>query len=144
MVSRGIPLASTSCVFCDVSDEDLHHCFFLCPRVEMVWRKIWSWWGIASPRPTYLEFLNMDIPTSRKNNIINVVFKATCVVSLWSIWAWRNRIFHAEDSEVEKLKLEDPFASIQKLSGFWISNRSRNIRIDLDFWVSNPTAVSER
>ncbi|KAJ9542726.1 hypothetical protein OSB04_029232 [Centaurea solstitialis] len=141
MVNRGVPLASTACVFCDSREEDLQHCFFLCPRVETVWRKIWSWWGITIPRPTALEFLKFDVFTDRKNDFSIAALKATCVVALWHIWAWRNKIFHAEDSQALRIKLEDPFASIQKMSGFWLANRCRKISIDVDSWVASPLAA---
>nr|GEZ70892.1 RNA-directed DNA polymerase, eukaryota, reverse transcriptase zinc-binding domain protein [Tanacetum cinerariifolium] len=47
--SRGVPLSSSLCPFCDDENEDLEHGLIKCSKVVPVWSKIWSWWGLATP-----------------------------------------------------------------------------------------------
>ncbi|PWA93476.1 RNA-directed DNA polymerase, eukaryota, Reverse transcriptase zinc-binding domain protein [Artemisia annua] len=48
LCQRGIDLPTSVCLFCGLSNESRDHCFFLCPKVKVVWLKFWSWWKVPS------------------------------------------------------------------------------------------------
>ncbi|GJT47605.1 RNA-directed DNA polymerase, eukaryota, reverse transcriptase zinc-binding domain protein [Tanacetum coccineum] len=43
---RGVNIASLCCPFCASDTEEIDHCFIKCPRVVVVWRKVWRWWHL--------------------------------------------------------------------------------------------------
>ncbi|GKA23873.1 RNA-directed DNA polymerase, eukaryota, reverse transcriptase zinc-binding domain protein [Tanacetum coccineum] len=53
--SQGVPLSSSLCPFCDNEIKDIEHSLIKCSKVLLVWRKIWSWWGLATT--TYFSSL---------------------------------------------------------------------------------------
>ena len=116
----------SACAFCDNAIEDLDHCAINCPFVLLIWRKVWCWWNLASP-VAFPSFLISDIArgiidpagNSKMGKILHGVFQ----VSLWAIWKWRNKIVNASTDSSPKIKEEDIFPSIQRLSRTWIAAR---------------------
>ncbi|GJY11202.1 RNA-directed DNA polymerase, eukaryota, reverse transcriptase zinc-binding domain protein [Tanacetum coccineum] len=58
--------------------------------------------------------------------------------ALWAIWKWRNRIVNAPADTTPKIKEEDIFPSIQRLSRTWIAARSAFNQANWDVWISRP------
>ncbi|KAJ9535108.1 hypothetical protein OSB04_un001812 [Centaurea solstitialis] len=54
---KGISVQSMDCILCGKDVETMDHCFFSCPISNALWRKIWAWWDLKSPRlSTVSEF----------------------------------------------------------------------------------------
>ncbi|GJY12295.1 hypothetical protein Tco_0381604 [Tanacetum coccineum] len=124
--SRGVPIASVMCPFCDNATENEVRCLLYCPRVVKVWRKVWSWWnlGLSNVFPHF--FIRdialgsvSDMGCNRLNKILHGVFQC----SLWAIWTWRNKLVNANLEDVISIREEDIFPSIQRLSKAWIAAR---------------------
>ncbi|PWA35694.1 hypothetical protein CTI12_AA607070 [Artemisia annua] len=43
LICRGNSLPSANCLFCGLEEESRDHCFVSCPRIKIIWLKIWSW-----------------------------------------------------------------------------------------------------
>ncbi|GKE72876.1 hypothetical protein Tco_1534917, partial [Tanacetum coccineum] len=71
---------------------------------------------------------------SRLNKVLHGVLQFT----LWSIWKWRNRITHADLDVAAKIKEEDIFPGIQRVSKNWISARLKACTPNWDVWISRP------
>ncbi|GKD95928.1 hypothetical protein Tco_1379825 [Tanacetum coccineum] len=59
-------------------------------------------------------------------------------ISLWAIWKWRNRIVNASADSSPKIKEEDIFPAIQRLSRTWIAARLVSNSANWDVWISRP------
>ncbi|GJZ69623.1 RNA-directed DNA polymerase, eukaryota [Tanacetum coccineum] len=57
---------------------------------------------------------------------------------LWAIWKWRNKLVNSHLGEASKIKDEDIFSSIQRLSNTWISARLSLNLAKWDCWVARP------
>ncbi|GKA96822.1 reverse transcriptase domain, reverse transcriptase zinc-binding domain protein, partial [Tanacetum coccineum] len=90
-----------------------------------LWLKLLNWWKCGSPVSFSLAdiLLNRITFPGRSQRAVRALHRA-CYVPLWSIWRWRNKLLHASSMEVDGIKHEDIFLSIQRLSLLWISNRS--------------------
>ncbi|GJW39731.1 reverse transcriptase domain, reverse transcriptase zinc-binding domain protein [Tanacetum coccineum] len=119
LFSHGVSLPSYLCLFCDTEIEDIGHCLISCPKVVLVWRKIWSWWGL--PLPTY--FPSFSIKDIALGKIGSYSFAKTCKAlhgvfqcALWSIWKWRNKVVNAHQEAINGVKKEDIFPFVQRIS----------------------------
>ncbi|GKE97480.1 hypothetical protein Tco_0020831, partial [Tanacetum coccineum] len=77
---------------------------------------------------------NVNIPgDSNLIKAMNGVFQIT----LWAIWNWRNRLIHATGEDIESIKMEDIFPSIQRMAKLWMSARiSSKLKTDWNCWVA--------
>ncbi|GJY43114.1 hypothetical protein Tco_0431327 [Tanacetum coccineum] len=94
-------------------------------QTRTLWLKLWNWWKCCSTGPLSLAdiLLNRITFSGRSQGAVRALY-GVCYVLLWSIWRWRNKLLHASSIEVDGIKHEDIFPSIQKLSLLWMSNRS--------------------
>ncbi|GKA08346.1 putative RNA-directed DNA polymerase [Tanacetum coccineum] len=138
---RGINMASNICPFCNTCVEDIEHCLINCSHSLAIWRKIWSWWNMPSPL-SFPSFSIRDIAlgniglngSSRISKVVHGVF----LTVVWSIWNWRNRIVNAQPDAIAKIKGEDIFPSIQRLSMTWIAARLASLPANWNSWVAKP------
>ncbi|GKD76546.1 hypothetical protein Tco_1339167 [Tanacetum coccineum] len=98
---------------CKSEVEDLDHCLINCPKVLLVWRKIWSWWCLDPP-VTFPSFSISDIALGRiglhgchrTKKVLNAFFQC----SIWAIWKWRNKVVNVDVDSVSSIKEEDIFS----------------------------------
>ena len=104
--------------------------------------KLWNWWKCGSPGSISLadNTLNRIALSGRSQGFVKALYGA-CYVLLWSIWKWRNKLLHASTEEVNSIKHEDIFPSIQRLSLLWLANRSRRDNISWRDWILNPCEI---
>ncbi|GJZ50986.1 RNA-directed DNA polymerase, eukaryota, reverse transcriptase zinc-binding domain protein [Tanacetum coccineum] len=126
LASRHITLASSDCPFCDIKVEQVVHCLIRCPRVIPIWRKIWSWWSLATP----ISFPSFSITDIAMGNIgsggcmhMRKVLNGVFQIALWVIWNWRNRVIYASGDLIAKTIEDDVFPAIQRVSNSWIAAR---------------------
>ncbi|GKA81793.1 RNA-directed DNA polymerase, eukaryota [Tanacetum coccineum] len=114
LMARGIVLPTYNCPFCGLVIEDSDHVLVRCQKVCGIRRKMWSWWSL--PPPT-------SFPP----------------ITLWATWNWRNRLIHATGEDIESIKMEDIFPSIQWMAKLWMSARiSSKLKTDWNCWVARP------
>ncbi|GJZ78840.1 putative RNA-directed DNA polymerase [Tanacetum coccineum] len=137
---RGINMASNLCPFCNTCVEDIEHCLINCSHSLAIWRKIWSWWNM----PSLLSFPSFSIKDIALGNIglngssrISKVVHGVFLTVVWSIWNWRNRIVNAQPDAIAKIKGEEIFPSIQRLSMTWIA-RLASLPANWNSWVAKP------
>ncbi|GKB76415.1 RNA-directed DNA polymerase, eukaryota, reverse transcriptase zinc-binding domain protein, partial [Tanacetum coccineum] len=142
LIAQGVALPSSNFPLCDSEVEDIRHILVKCPNVNMMWRKIWSWWNLPPPI-SFPSFSISDIALGNLNiqgcpkivKAINGVFQIT----LWAVWSWRNRLTHAIGDGIIKIKNKDLFPGIQRISKLWMSARIRsNVKADWKCWVAKP------
>ncbi|GJS88192.1 RNA-directed DNA polymerase, eukaryota, reverse transcriptase zinc-binding domain protein [Tanacetum coccineum] len=138
---HGIQIYNPSCVFCDDNVETRDHCFYTCPKIKIIWLKIWSWWKAP---PTFHPSLD-DILTGGSYFSIDKrkskIFHAVCMTFIWYIWAWRNKIIHATTiEEANSARYEDVFLAVQRQSLLWISNRAPSRLSSWISWIHHPYA----
>ncbi|GKC54885.1 RNA-directed DNA polymerase, eukaryota, reverse transcriptase zinc-binding domain protein [Tanacetum coccineum] len=61
--------------------------------------------------------------------------------SIWAVWNWRNKLVHAPLDDRAKVREDDIFPSIQRLSKTWISARSNIPSSYWSVWISNPRSL---
>ncbi|KAJ9560034.1 hypothetical protein OSB04_005194 [Centaurea solstitialis] len=127
LLRRGVVLQDSTCVLCNSGLDVVDHCLFTCSKVDGIWRKVWSWMRLSGGRLKSTEEFQFKLfPPSRSKSWVSS-FGAICMVTLWCIWNWRNRILHAESPRVlEALDHEDLFPQIQRLSALWAFHRGRS------------------
>ncbi|GJS84445.1 RNA-directed DNA polymerase, eukaryota, reverse transcriptase zinc-binding domain protein [Tanacetum coccineum] len=127
LASRGVILEPANCPLYDNIIEDLDHCVMKCPVILPIWRKVWSWWDMV-PRVVFPSFTISDIARGIidpfSNSKIGKIRQGVFQIALWAIWKWRNKIVNASADTTPKIKEEDIFPTIQRLSRTWIGARS--------------------
>ncbi|GKC57666.1 hypothetical protein Tco_1085264 [Tanacetum coccineum] len=71
----------------------------------------------------------------KTGKILQCVFQIT----LWAVWKWRNRIVNAPSDSISKIKDEDIFSGIQRLSKTWIADRISPKSANCDVWITRPS-----
>ncbi|GJZ51411.1 hypothetical protein Tco_0605926 [Tanacetum coccineum] len=71
----------------------------------------------------------------KTGKILQGVFK----IILWAVWKWRNRIVNAPSDSISKIKDEDIFSGIQRLSKTWIADRLSPKSANWDVWITRPS-----
>ncbi|KAJ9560860.1 hypothetical protein OSB04_006020 [Centaurea solstitialis] len=137
--ARGIQVESTNCVFCGLEREDLDHCLFRCCKVEVIWRKVWSWCKISAPRFDSVASFNNLLRFHGQDQVKTKIFHAISLVTLWAIWGWRNKVAHSDHDNIVKCLQEDIFPSVQRLAALWIVNRSPKAEICWRQWALSPS-----
>nr|GEZ00479.1 ribonuclease H-like domain-containing protein [Tanacetum cinerariifolium] len=93
----------------------------------LFWKDPWCRSGVrlmeSFPRLFALESHRDCNITSIGNPKVGKVLQGVFQISLWAIWKWRNRIMNAITDSILKIKEEDVFPIIQRLSKTWIAAR---------------------
>ncbi|GKC01005.1 RNA-directed DNA polymerase, eukaryota, reverse transcriptase zinc-binding domain protein, partial [Tanacetum coccineum] len=144
LLRRGlINLDSSSCFFCGSDVESKEHCFLSCPKIKLIWLKIWSWWKVPPLFNHSLDDILHGI-SLHSNNWKAKLFHAICLGCIWSVWAWRNRILHASSDEEKSCALrEDIFPAVQGMLLLRTSNRAPKIRFSWANWILCPNELLE-
>ena len=50
LILKGLEVHNPNCVMCNARRHELDHCLFTCPKIDGLWRKIWSWLGMSANR----------------------------------------------------------------------------------------------
>ncbi|GJZ35303.1 hypothetical protein Tco_0581120 [Tanacetum coccineum] len=115
-------------------------CLVVCPRAKAIWRKIRSWWNLA----THVSFPSFDVLDISMNKVVdlgcsrlNKVIQGVFQCGLWAIWKWRNKLDHASSNDRARVLQEDIFLSIQRLSKIWILARCKITGCNWSCWISN-------
>nr|GEX01325.1 hypothetical protein [Tanacetum cinerariifolium] len=113
--------------------ESVEHCLIKCPRVSLVWRKIWGWWHFDYP-VSFPSFCILDIGLGKIGNFscprLNKVLNGVLQCVIWVVWKWRNKVVNAPLDSITSAKSEDIFPYIQRLSKLWIAARCSSIPFD--------------
>lgn len=88
-----------------------------------------------------IESLKSGLSSLASKSLSRELFTLTCSAVLWFIWSWRNRIHHADDERAGKIKLEDPFPSVQRTVALWVQFRGKKRGLCLDRWCQNPMSA---
>ncbi|GJR12182.1 putative RNA-directed DNA polymerase, eukaryota, reverse transcriptase zinc-binding domain protein, partial [Tanacetum coccineum] len=125
-----------------LEDEDVNHILISCSRVLPVWMKVWSWWSLDPP-VSFPPFSNDDVACGNLPDIgdasLAKVLQGVFQIALLVLWNWRNRVVYAPLDMSDKIKAEDVFPSIQRLSLLWISARfSSKKNANWNCWTSKP------
>ncbi|GKA76737.1 ribonuclease H-like domain-containing protein [Tanacetum coccineum] len=127
LIMRGVILNSTSCPFCDTSEESIDHYLISCYVVVPIWRKVWAWWGLVLP-VSFSSFSISDISLAiigfLNNPVLSKILHGGFQCVIWAIWKWRNKVVNASFASLIDAKNEDIFPSIQRLSKLWIAARA--------------------
>ncbi|PWA49680.1 reverse transcriptase domain, Zinc finger, CCHC-type, Isoprenoid synthase domain protein [Artemisia annua] len=127
--------------------------FFILPRrmngygtskaqIKLIWLKIWSWWKVPPLFNPSLDDILEGIPSLFPNKWKAKLFHVICLGFIWSVWAWRNRIFHASSDEEKSCALnEDIFPAVQRLLLLWTSNRAPKNRFSGANWILRPNEL---
>ncbi|GKC82420.1 cysteine-rich receptor-like protein kinase [Tanacetum coccineum] len=91
--NRGLDVGSVLCPFCSNAPEDANH-LLTCPRVLTIWRKVFSWWKMDFPSNLSLSLLASSVAHLPHNKAVAKVFQGVCLIALWCISYWRNRLVH--------------------------------------------------
>ena len=50
LLRRGVPVTSTLCALCNLSEESSQHLFLACEFAQQVWSRCYRWIGILGPQ----------------------------------------------------------------------------------------------
>ncbi|GKE53853.1 hypothetical protein Tco_1489009, partial [Tanacetum coccineum] len=127
------------CAFCEVHLESTNHCFFSCPKIKILWLKIWDWWKAPGSFNPSLEDILKGIAGFSEYKRVSKSFHAVSMTVIWHVWTWRNKIIHAASiEEANSARHEDNFSTVQRLSLLWIFNRAPFRSHSWDSWVRQP------
>ncbi|GJY68736.1 RNA-directed DNA polymerase, eukaryota, reverse transcriptase zinc-binding domain protein [Tanacetum coccineum] len=123
-ISRGVSLPSPRCPFCDAEKEDIEHFLIKCAKVVPVWRKVWSWWGLATPTffPSFsIKDVALGNVGSSRCAKTHKVLQGFFLCALWSIWKWQNKVVNVKQESIDGVKKEDIFPFVQRMAKDLIS-----------------------
>nr|GEV35802.1 RNA-directed DNA polymerase, eukaryota, reverse transcriptase zinc-binding domain protein [Tanacetum cinerariifolium] len=133
------PSGSKSLLCCGDHTESTNHCFFSCPKIKILWLKIWNWWKAPGSFNPSLEDILKRITDFSKDKRVSKTFHAVCMIVIWHVWTWRNKIIHAASiEEANSACHEDNFSVVQRLSLLWIFYRAPFRTRSWDLWVRQP------
>ncbi|GJV41127.1 reverse transcriptase domain, reverse transcriptase zinc-binding domain protein [Tanacetum coccineum] len=71
------------------------------------------------------------------------ILQGVCLVTLWSVWKWRNKVAHFTIESKYKEQGADNFSMIQANSLLWISNRwsKKSVIPNWKSWVNRPRGI---
>ncbi|GKC50812.1 ribonuclease H-like domain-containing protein [Tanacetum coccineum] len=105
------------------------------------WIPYKSWWNLDSP-VTFPSFLVLDIAAGtikpNGNSQAVKVMQGVFQIALWALWKWRNRLVNASTDLRSRVKDEDIFSAIQRLSNTWIAARLSPKPTNWDVWIARP------
>ncbi|GJY78321.1 RNA-directed DNA polymerase, eukaryota, reverse transcriptase zinc-binding domain protein [Tanacetum coccineum] len=141
---RGLDIPSVLCPLCNDAPESVNHLFLHCSKVKLVWFKCLSWWGVST------VIHNMSVKEVIAGSFMKLlppclqnIFQGVCLVTLWSVWKWINKVAHATIEFKSKEHDADIFSMIQANSLLWISNRwsKKSVIPNWKSWVTRPRGI---
>ncbi|GKA85423.1 RNA-directed DNA polymerase, eukaryota [Tanacetum coccineum] len=133
LARRGVLVPSSSCLICNVSDEDLAHLLFRCDLAIEVTRLVYRWWNLVwIPLDSYISWLSW-IKALRMNSRSKSVLEGVFYTAWWSIWSYRNQILFS----AKKPRKEVLFDDIVMRSFTWCIARSKNT-FRWENWLQHP------
>ncbi|GJR61903.1 putative RNA-directed DNA polymerase [Tanacetum coccineum] len=86
------------------------------------------------------QFASLKNQIGRSQGAVRALYGVSYML-LWSIWRWHNKLLHASLTEVDGIKHEDIFPSIQRLFLLWMSIRSGRDNMNWRDWSLNPCEI---
>nr|GEW16974.1 hypothetical protein [Tanacetum cinerariifolium] len=114
LITRWVDIPSFLYPYYKAEEESLDHCLIKCPKIILLWRKVWSWWRFDST----ISIIALSISDNAMGKIV-----------------------HASSESVESVRSFDIFPSIQRLSKVWISSRCSLKDSSWSCWISNPRDI---
>ncbi len=134
LASRGLEIADIRCPLCQSGEETVDHIMARCSFASCLWQKVLAWWQL--PRTTPLDTKDA-LSMSWSQGLpgwIQKIWQAVCCVTCWIIWKARNSYVFKDTSVTGMQMLGD----IQFFSFFWISHRSKRMKLAWVDWLLNP------
>ncbi|GJX20869.1 putative RNA-directed DNA polymerase [Tanacetum coccineum] len=139
LMARGVILLSINCPFCGLEPEVLDHVLVRCHRVCGIWRKVWSWWNLPPP-VTFPSFSAVEVASGKVKfqggAILSKATNGVFLITLWTIWNWRNRLIHATGDDIGSIMNDDIFSGIQRMSKLWML-------IAVDGWMGRNVDIKD-
>ena len=89
LIARGVNIPSSLCLFYETEAESLDHCLIRCPRIILLWRKVWRLWRfdttMSIPDLSIFDIASGNVG-NLGNEILNRVLHGVYLSVLWSIW----------------------------------------------------------
>ncbi|GKE95040.1 RNA-directed DNA polymerase, eukaryota, reverse transcriptase zinc-binding domain protein, partial [Tanacetum coccineum] len=131
----GIDLHTLLCHSCSDAVESMDHCFVLCRKVQVLWKRVFEWWGLENIDVFSVEdVLNLSDINSF-NGINRERWKAVIWSTLYIIWSNRNQMIFRRNGSM----IPDSFKEVQLRSFEWISVRSKKDEVKREEWFGGPT-----
>ncbi|PWA39473.1 reverse transcriptase domain, Reverse transcriptase zinc-binding domain protein [Artemisia annua] len=139
--TRGIDIPTVLCPLCEEVPESLDHILIACPKVKLIWRKCFSWWGVKFPDGgmDFTDVINGSF-CQHISSHLHKVFQGVCFVTMWAVWKLRNKMVHSRVEDKLAVGSEDIFAVIQSNTLLWISNRFPKGQFNWKAWITNPSS----
>ncbi|GJV32877.1 RNA-directed DNA polymerase, eukaryota, partial [Tanacetum coccineum] len=125
LARRGVLVPSSSCLICNVSDEELAHLLFRCDLAIEVTRLVYRWWNLVwIPFDSYISWLSWIKAlrmNSRSKSVLEGVFYTACCRS-------KKKLDHFLISEDVTIRLPD--VRITALDRLWSDHNPILLHID--------------
>ena len=134
LVSRGIIVSSSLCVFCNLSEGTTQHLFLDCIFAHRVWMMCCRWIGILGVHNKDIgsHFVNFHLVHMSENK--NQVWKGVWAAIVRCIWEHRNNVIFRQGV----LDYEEIFQATQLLSWLWLKHREGSFLYSFSDWNLNP------
>ncbi|XP_071715097.1 uncharacterized protein [Rutidosis leptorrhynchoides] len=133
---RGIDLHSVRCPLCGDVVETVEHALFLCPKVWVIWVKVFTWWGMGS-LPRSLDSLLDESSYSQFSDMGAKIWQGVIWTCVYLIWKNRNQMVFSKKCWTPPVALCD----IQLKSFEWIGNRCKVKKLEWLDWLCNPQVL---
>ncbi|XP_071695592.1 uncharacterized protein [Rutidosis leptorrhynchoides] len=131
---RGIDLDSIRCPLCDDDLKSVDHVLIFCKYALDIWERVFKWWGFGNFASYSLnELINIDNNVN-SSNWGSTTWQTTRWICMYLIWKNRNNKVFNNKCWNGPVALNE----IQIMTFEWISNRSRERKIEWLEWLSNP------
>ncbi|GJU88366.1 RNA-directed DNA polymerase, eukaryota, reverse transcriptase zinc-binding domain protein [Tanacetum coccineum] len=88
----GIDLHTLLCPSCNDVVESLDHCFVLCPKVQLLWKRVFEWWALENIDVFSVQDVLNLTDINSFNGINRERWKAVIWSTLYIIWSNRNQL----------------------------------------------------
>ncbi|GJV17568.1 RNA-directed DNA polymerase, eukaryota, reverse transcriptase zinc-binding domain protein [Tanacetum coccineum] len=130
----GIDLHTLLCPSCNDVVEPLDHCLVLCPKVQLLWKRVFEWWALENIDVFSVQDVLNLTDINSFNGIDRERWKAVIWSTLYIIWINRNQLIFRRNGSM----IPDLFKEVQLRSFEWISARSKKYEVKREEWFGGP------
>ncbi|GJU24505.1 putative RNA-directed DNA polymerase, eukaryota, reverse transcriptase zinc-binding domain protein [Tanacetum coccineum] len=130
----GIDLHTLLCPSCNDVVESLDHCFVLCLKVQLLWKRVFEWWALENIDVFSIHDVLNITDINSFNGINRERWKAVIWSTLYIIWSNRNQLIFRRNGSM----IPDLFKEVQLRSFEWISVRSKKDEVKREEWFGGP------
>ncbi|KAJ9568127.1 LOW QUALITY PROTEIN: hypothetical protein OSB04_004093 [Centaurea solstitialis] len=134
LCSRSLPLATSTCPFCELDPETEEHLFYSCSFTKEIWKWLINWCNLNDFQHSSLQQLFFGLPECTSERKKKCFLEAVVGTTIWFVWKCRNDlVFNRRRCSISMMADE-----IQATLFTWVKYRAKCNSLSWSLWCCNP------